>query len=57
MEGVCIEPRPGLGNALVATKDYHPGDLVVAEQPLLHVPQMRPSNPMYKPLQVGCSRC
>jgi hypothetical protein len=29
------------------------GDVVVYEQPLLHVPQLKPSNPLYRPLQVG----
>jgi hypothetical protein len=28
------------------------GDVVVYEQPLLHVPQLKPSNPLYQPLQV-----
>ncbi|WIA13990.1 hypothetical protein OEZ85_002553 [Tetradesmus obliquus] len=48
---VAIESRSGLGNVLVATKAFKPGDVVVCEQPLLHVPQLKPSNPLYKPLQ------
>jgi hypothetical protein len=28
------------------------GDVVVYEQPLLHVQQLKPSNPLYRPLQV-----
>lgn len=52
MSGVTIEQRSGLGNVLVATKEFQPREAVVQERPLLHVPQLKPSNPLYKPLQV-----
>lgn len=51
--GVEIEQRPGLDNVLVATQAYTPGATVVQEKPLLHVPGLKPSNPLYQPLQVG----
>lgn len=50
--GVEIEQRPGLGNVLVATQAYTPGATVVQEKPLLHVPGLKPSSPLYQPLQV-----
>lgn len=56
MSGVAIEQRPGLGNVLLATRQFQEGDVVVQEQPLLNVPQLKPSNPLYKPLQVGMQR-
>ena len=56
MAGVTIGQRPGLGNVLLATRDFQEGDVVVQEQPLLNVPQLKPSNPLYKPLQVGLQR-
>jgi hypothetical protein len=50
---VRIESRPGLGNVLIASKDFACQEAVVHERPLLHVPMLKPSNPLYKPLQVG----
>jgi hypothetical protein len=55
MAGVTIEHRSGLGNVLVATRGFQPREAVVHERPLLHVPQLKPSNPLYKPLQVTVS--
>lgn len=52
MSGVKIEQRDGLGNVLLATRSFDPGETVVHERPLLHVPQLKPSNPLYKALQV-----
>lgn len=50
--GVEIEQRQGLGNVLVATQAYTPGATVVLEKPLLHVLGLKPSSPLYQPLQV-----
>ncbi len=52
MEGVEIGSREGLGNVLLATKAFAAGEVVVYERPLLHVPELRPSNKRFKPLQV-----
>lgn len=53
MSGVKIEHSPELGNVLIATQAFEPGQAVVNEVPLLHVPQLKPSNPLYRPLQVN----
>ncbi|KAF6263849.1 hypothetical protein COO60DRAFT_305903 [Scenedesmus sp. NREL 46B-D3] len=50
-QAVADEWRSGLGNVLVAKRSFKPGDVVVYEQPLLQVPQLKPSNPLYRPLQ------
>jgi hypothetical protein len=52
MAGVRIEHRSGLGNVLVATREFQPREAVVHERPLLHVPGLKPSNQLYRPLQV-----
>lgn len=53
MASVKVENHATFGNVLVATRQFQPGEAVVHERPLLHVPQLKPSNPLYKPLQVG----
>lgn len=52
MASVKVESHATFGNVLVATRQFQPGEAVVHERPLLHVPQLKPSNPLYKPLQV-----
>ena len=52
MASVRVESRLGLGNVLLAARAFAAGEAVVHERPLLHVPQLKPSNPLYKPLQV-----